>query len=177
LPGHPLHDIFPAWQPLLPLTFVWGFVGAFFASLLSIIDDFRKYSLVPGSFYSLVYRLLFSSTAAFLAGQLFKDSFSPLVAFGIGLFPVEKTWEFITEKTSQALGATKVEGELGADLAAIQGLEDSRNRKKLIDIGITSVQALATADPLLLFFQTTFPMRTVVDMTDKAILPFTSATK
>jgi len=155
---------------LVPATFVWGFVGAFFASLLSLIDAFRKYSLMPGSYYSLVFRLLFSSTAALLAGQLFKDTFSPLVAFGIGLFPVEKTWDFITTKTSQALGATRSEGELGADLAAIQGLEDSRNRQKLIDIGITSVQALATADPLLLFFQTTFPIRTVVDMIDKAIL-------
>ena len=155
---------------LVPATFMWGFVGAFFASLLLLIEEFRKYSLVPGSYYSLVYRLLFSSTAAFLAGQLFKDTFSPLVAFGIGLFPVEKTWDFITEKASQVVGATKSEGELGADLAAIQGLEDSRNRRKLIDIGITSVQALATADPLLLFFQTTFPMRTVVDMIDKAIL-------
>lgn len=154
---------------LVPAIFVWGFVGAFFASLLSIIDEFRKYSLMPGSYYSLVYRLLFSSTAALLAGQLFKDTFSPLVAFGIGLFPVEKTWDFITEKASQVMSA-KSEGELGADLAAIQGLEDSRNRRKLIDIGITSVQALATADPLLLFLQTTFPIRTVVDMIDKAIL-------
>ena len=154
---------------LVPAMFLWGFVGAFFASLLSIIDEFRKYSLMPSSYYSLVYRLLFSSTAAFLAGQLFKDTFSSLVAFGIGLFPVEKTWAFITERASQVVNA-KSEGELGADLAAIQGLEDSRNRRKLIDVGITSVQALATADPLLLFLQTTFPMRTVVDMIDKAIL-------
>lgn len=157
-------------KELVPATFVWGFVGAFFASVLSIIDEFRKYSLMPGSYYSLVYRLLFSSTAALLAGQLFAATFSPLVAFGIGLFPVEKTWEFITEKTAQVVGASKAEGELGADLAAVQGLEDGRNRRKLIDVGITSVQALATADPLLLFLQTTLPMRTVVDLIDKAIL-------
>lgn len=156
---------------LVPATFVWGFVGASFASLLSIIEEFRKYSLVPGSYYSLAYRLLFSSTAAFVVGVLFsKDAFPPLAALGIGLFPVEKTWDFITEKTAQLVGAAKPEGELGADLAAIQGLEHSRNRRKLVDIGITSVQALATADPLFVFFQTTFPIRTVVDMIDKAIL-------
>lgn len=154
---------------LVPITFVWGFVGAFFASLLSIIDDFRKYSLAPSSYYSLVYRVLFSSTAAFLVG-LTIPGFPSLAAFGIGLFPVEKTWDVISEKTAQLVGAAKPEGELGADLAAIQGLEDSRNRRKLVDIGITSVQALATADPLFVFFQTTFPIRTVVDMIDKAIL-------
>jgi hypothetical protein len=153
----------------VPVTFIWGFVGAFFASLLSIIDEFRKYSLTPSSYYSLVYRLLFSSTAAFLIGLLF-PTFPSVAAFGIGLFPVEKTWDVISEKTAQWVGTTKPEGELGAELAAIQGLEDSRNRRKLVDIGITSVQALATADPLFVFFQTTFPIRTVVDMIDKAIL-------
>jgi len=157
-------------NPPIPAFLLWGFTGAYFASVLSIIDDFRKYSLTPSSYYSLSYRLLFSSTAAFLVAQIFSSSFSHLAAFGIGLFPVEETWNFITEKTSQVVGASKVEGELGANLAAIQGLEDSRDRRKLVDIGITSVQALATADPLLVFFQTTFPMRTVVDMIDKAIL-------
>ena len=68
------------------------------------------------------------------------------------------------------LGAAKPEGEKGAGLADIQGLEDSRDRQKLVSLGITTVQALATADPLLLFFRTTFPIRTVVDMIDKAIL-------
>jgi hypothetical protein len=156
---------------MIPGAFVWGFVGAYFASVLSIMQEFRQYSLTPASYYSVVYRVLFSSTAAFLVGHLIsKDAFPPLAAFGIGLFPVEKTWDFITEKTAQLVGATKSEGELGADLAAIQGLEDPRNRRKLVDIGISSVQALATADPLFVFFQTTLPIRTIVDMIDKAIL-------
>lgn len=156
----------------VPLMFLWGFVGAYLASLIAIIDDFRKYSLLPGTYYSLSYRLMFSSTAAHLVGQLpiFQSNVEPLIAFGVGLIPVEKTWEFITEKASQKVGIGQAEGELGGGLAAIQGLEDSRDRKKLVEIGITSVQALATADPLLLFFQTTFPMRSVVDMIDKAIL-------
>ena len=153
------------------LPFVWGFVGAYFASLLSIIEEFRKYSLSPAVYYSLSYRLLFSSTAAYLVGLLIsKDSFPSLAAFGIGLFPLQKTWDFITEKTASIVGATKPEGELGGELSVIQGLEDGRNRSKLVEIGITSIQALATADPLFVFFQTTFPIRTVVDMIDKAIL-------
>jgi hypothetical protein len=149
---------------------VWGFVGAFFASMLAIVEEFRKYSLTPEVYYSQVYRLLFSSTAAFLVGQAVKDSFSSMLAFGVGLFAIEKTWDFISEKTAQVLGAAKPEGEKGAGLADIQGLEDSRDRQKLVSLGITTVQALATADPLLLFFRTTLPIRTVVDMIDKAIL-------
>jgi hypothetical protein len=55
-------------------------------------------------YYAFAYRMLFSSTAAYLAAQVFKDSFSPLVAFGIGLFPVEKAWRVVTDKTAQAVG-------------------------------------------------------------------------
>ena len=160
----------PELNQLVPETLAWGFVGAFFASVLVIIEEFRTYSLTPGVYYSLMYRLLFSSTAAFLVGQAFKDSFSPMLAFGVGLFPIEQTWNFISDKTAQGLGAAKPEGEKGAGLAAIQGLEDSRDRQKLVSLGITTVQALATADPLLLFFRTTLPIRTVVDLIDKAIL-------
>jgi hypothetical protein len=153
-----------------PETLAWGFVGAFFASLLAIIEGFREYSLSAGMYYSLSYRLLFSSTAAFLAGQTLKDSFSPLVAFGVGLLPIEKTWAFISQKTAQAVGTAKAEEEKGANLAAIQGLEDTKSRQSLVVIGITTVQALATADLLVLVSRTTFPIRTVLDLIDKAIL-------
>lgn len=153
-----------------PDYFAYGFAGAFFAALLTVFDEFRTFNLDPNVYYALAYRLLFSSTAAYLAAQLFKDTFSPLVAFGVGLFPVEKAWKVITDKASQAVGATGGEGEPGVGLAVVQGLEDQRNRKKLVDVDISTVQALATADPFWLFFQTTLPLRTIVDMMDKAIL-------
>jgi hypothetical protein len=160
----------PELNQLVPETLAWGFLGAFFASMLAIIQEFREFNLTPELYYSLVYRLLFSSTTAFLVGQAFKDSFSSMLAFGVGLFPIEKTWDFVSGRTAKLLGAAKPERETGADLADIQGLEDSRDRQKLVSIGIASVQALATADPLQLVFLTTFPIRTVVDMIDKAIL-------
>jgi hypothetical protein len=154
----------------LPDYFAYGFAGAFFAGVLTVFDEFRMFNLDPNVYYSATYRMLFSSTAAYLAAQVFKDTFSPLVAFGIGLFPIQTTWKFITDKTAQAMGTASKEGELGAALANIQGLEDQRSRKKLLDVDISTVQALATADPLWLFLQTTFPLRTIIDMIDKAIL-------
>jgi hypothetical protein len=111
----------PELSRLVPETLAWGFVGAFFASVLAIIEEFHTYNLTPGVYYSLMFRLLFSSTAAFLVGQAVKDSFSPVLAFGVGLFPIEQTWNFISDKTAQGLGAAKPEGEKGAGLAAITG--------------------------------------------------------
>ena len=59
----------PELNQLVPETLAWGFVGAFFASVLAIIEEFHTYSLTPGVYYSLMFRLLFSSTAAFLVGE------------------------------------------------------------------------------------------------------------
>lgn len=155
---------------LVPIAFVWGFAGAWLASLFKITEEFRQYSLLPDSYYAVAFRLLFASTAAVLASTVLKEPFSPLIAFGIGLLPIDKTWDFISEKTAVALGTALPAREPGAGLAVIQGLEDATNRQRLVDVNITSVQALATADPLFVLFQTTFPIRTVVDMIDKAIL-------
>ena len=165
----------------LPGSFAFGFAGAFAASLLNVFDDFNNFNLEPRTYYSITYRILFSSTAAFVMvkainlfldpGQTFDNNAgAPLLAFGIGLFPVEKTWNVITAWTARIMKTASEVSETGAALAVIQGLEDQRNRQKLIDVDISTVQALATADPFWLFFQTTFPLRSVVDMMDKAIL-------
>ena len=154
----------------IPDALAFGFVGAYLACILTIFDGFRRYDLDPGLYYSVTYRVMFSSFAAWVASLMFNTGFQPIVALGIGLFPLEKTWTFITERAASVLGTGQNEKEVGIELANIQGLEHSSNRQKLIDVGITTVQALATADPLLLFFLTTFPLRSVIDMIDKAIL-------
>lgn len=154
----------------IPDALAYGFIGAYLACILAIFDGFRRYDLSPGLYYSITFRVLFSSVAAYVVGLTFDAPFEPLVALGIGLFPLERTWNFITERAASAVGAGQNEKEAGLELANIQGLEHSTNRQKLTDIGISTVQGLATADPLLVFFWTTFPLRTVVDMIDKAIL-------
>jgi hypothetical protein len=157
-------------QSIFPDAWAFGFVGAYLACLLTLFDGFRQYDLDPSVYYSASYRLMFNSLAAYLASFVVKDSFTPLIAFGIGLFPLQQAWNFITEKTTKALGATPSSRQPGEELAKIQGLEDEHNRQKLLDIGIHTIQALSTADPLLIFFQTTMPLRTVVDLIDKACL-------
>ena len=170
-----LERVLPNFLPLsglrtIPDALAFGFVGAYLACILTIFDGFRRYDLDPGLYYSVTYRVMFSSFAAWVASLMFNTGFQPIVALGIGLFPLEKTWTFITERASNVLGTGQNEKEIGIELANIQGLEHSNNRQKLIDVGITTVQGLATADPLLVFFLTTFPLRSVIDMIDKAIL-------
>jgi hypothetical protein len=156
-------------QSVFPDAWAFGFVGAYLACLLTFFDGFRQYDLDPSVYNSASCRLILNSFAAYLVSFVVKDNFTPLIAFGVGLFPIQQTLSFITEKTSKALGAT-ASSRPGEELAKIQGLEDENNRQKLLDIGIPTVQALSTADPLLIFFRTTMPLRTVVDLIDKACL-------
>jgi hypothetical protein len=162
----------PGADGLWPAGFAYAFIGAYLACLLALIDGFRRYDLDPGHYYAVSYRVMFASFAGYVVTRvpLFDPVALPIVSFAIGLFPLESTWSFITDRAAKTLGAAEPEKHPGAELAKIQGLTDSRNRQKLIDVGITTIQGLATADPLLLFFQTTLPLRTVVDMIDKAIL-------
>ena len=172
-----IHRLAPGISPvkvpetIFPDAWVFGFVGAYLACLLTLIDGFRQHDLYPSIYYSCSYRLMFNSFVAFLASLIIKDSFSPLIAFGIGSFPLQQAWNFITERTTKVLGASSsLPKEASTDLQKIQGLEYDHNRQKLIDIGIHTIQALSTADPLLIFFQTTLPLRTVIDLIDKALL-------
>jgi len=172
-----LQRVLPDFTPLrgllkIPDALAFGFIGAYLACMVTIFDGFRRYDIDPGLYYSVTYRVVFSSIAAYVVSLvgIFATGSVPLVALGIGLFPLERTWNFITERAASILGSGQNEKEVGIELANIQGLEHSTNRQRLIDVGITTVQALATADPLLLFFLTTFPLRAVVDMIDKAIL-------
>lgn len=159
---------------LVPPAFAYGFMGAFLATLFEILDNFRTLSLDPYEYYSATSRILFSSLAAYVAAlaapAVFVQSAIPMLSFGIGLIPVDDVRDFIVNKTSQLAGTAGASGERGLSLKVIQGLEDRETRKRLVDMNISTVQALATCDPFRLFLQTTLPLRSIIDMIDKAIL-------
>jgi hypothetical protein len=153
----------------IPLPLVWGFLGAYFANLASLIEDYINYDLAPVEYHRMYQRLLFSTVAAFLLARAVGSA--ALVAFGVGLFPYQESWDIITKRAAAALGLKEKGGiPPEAALANVQGLEDPNVRQKLLDLNISTVQSLATQDPLELFFRTSFPLRTVVDWIDKAIL-------
>jgi len=155
----------------IPLALIWGFLGAYFANIGTLLEDYINYDLAPIEYHRMYQRLFFSTVAAFLLAGAAKDAFAPLVAFGVGLFPYQESWDLITQRAATTLGLKEKGGiPEEAALANVQGLEDPDVRQKLFDLNISTVQALATQDPLDLFFRASFPLRTVVDWIDKAIL-------
>jgi len=155
----------------VPLALIWGFLGAYFGNVSTLLEDYINYDLAPVDYHRMYQRLLFSTVAAFLLAGAAKDAFAPLVAFGVGLFPYQESWDIITQRAAAALGLKEKGGiPEEAALANVQGLEDPNVRQKLFELNISTVQSLATQDPLDLFFRASFPLRTVVDWIDKAIL-------
>jgi hypothetical protein len=156
---------------VVPIAFVWGFVGAYFSNLATLLDKFISYELGPIAYHQMYRRLLFSTVAAFLLGTVVKDSYTPLVAFGIGLIPYQELWDTIAAKTATALGNKQAAGiPDDAALSNIQGLEDPSVRVKLLELSVSTVQSLAMQDPFELFLRTSFPLRMIVDWIDRAIL-------
>jgi hypothetical protein len=156
---------------VVPIAFIWGFVGAYFSNLGTLLNKFISYELGPIAYHQMYRRLLFSTVAAFLLGEVVKDSFTPLIAFGIGLIPYQDLWDTISTKTQTALGNKQAAGIPDeAALSNIQGLEDPSVREKLLELNVSTVQSLAMQDPLELFLRTSFPLRMIVDWIDRAIL-------
>jgi len=161
--GHTLINVPPA--------FAWGFVGAYLATLSTLIYKFTSYELGPLTYHGIYQRLLFSTVAAYLLGAIVKDTLTPLISFGIALLPYQTLWDTVSKRASAAIGSAEASGiPEDAALSNIEGLKDPNVRQKLIDLNITTTQALAMQDPLDLFFRTSFPLRMIVDWIDRAIL-------
>jgi hypothetical protein len=155
----------------IPAAFYWGFLGAYVANVGVLIDKFNHYELSPMLYHRTYQRLFVSTTAAYLLGQTLRDAFTPLVAFGIGLLPYQDLWNMLSKRASKAFGSPEVAATPPeCDLSNIQGLGDPNVRQNLIELNISTVQALAMQDPIDLFFRTSYPLRTIVDWIDRAIL-------
>jgi len=155
----------------VPAAFNWAFIGAYLATIVTLVYKFASYELGPISYHGVYQRLLFSTVAAYVLAGITKDVLSPPIAFGIALLPFETLWNNISKRASAAIGSPDATGiPPEAALSNIEGLEDPNTRQKLIDLNITTTQALAMQDPLELFFRTSFSLRIIVDWIDRAIL-------
>lgn len=129
----------------------------------SFISDITK-----NVYWSSINRLLFSVAISITLSALLADkSVAMVVSFGVAFFPSF----FITalrKLIRQKLGITETAiPEL--EIQLIQGV-DIWKEDRLVEEGIESVQNLATANVFTLAAKMHYPMRTIVDWMDQAIL-------
>jgi hypothetical protein len=118
-------------------------------------------------FWSSINRVIFATGISIALESLSTFRTSAAVCFAVAFFPrIAMTWlkKFIT---TQLPGTGSEVQEL--DLQLVQGV-DVWKEERLEEEGIESAQNLATADPLSLAIKTHYPLRTIIDWIDQAIL-------
>jgi hypothetical protein len=153
-----------------PLTLGLGFAGAY---LLSLYDTLRRCRASDLSAYSLHFtwvHMVLASILAPLVCQAFTPAVAAPVAFGLGLFPIKDTVDFVRNAAKKKLEIS-VAPEAGKDipLTLVEGM-NKNVIDRLEEEGITSTVELAYYDPVKLLLKTNFQWAWVIDVMDQAIL-------
>lgn len=153
-----------------PVTLSLGFAGAY---VLSLYDTLRRCRTADLSAYSLHFtwvHMVLASILAPLICQAFQPAVAAPIAFGLGLFPIKDTVDFVRQTTKKRLAISVTPDTVtGPPLSLIQGL-NKEVIDRLEEEGISSTVELAYYDPIKLLFKTNFQWAWVIDVVDQAIL-------
>jgi hypothetical protein len=153
-----------------PLTLGLGFAGAY---VLSLYDTLRRCRTADLSAYSLHFtwvHMVLASILAPLVCQAFQPAVAAPIAFGIGLFPIKDTVDFVRQTTKKRLElSVTADAAKVIPLSLVQGLNNEAI-DRLEEEGISTTVQLAYSDPIKLFFKTNFQWAWVIDVIDQAIL-------
>lgn len=152
------------------LFFGMAFLGAYLWGLQNILHRYFTNDLVPGVYYGLGTRMIFSAIIALIIYHLLPDAGSgeeelgsgllPALAFLIGMFP-QRALQYMTEKVNVLSRPTDIRNrELPLEL--IQGISVS-DKLRLKEEGLESCYDLANSDFIQLLFTTPFQPLELVD--------------
>ncbi len=151
------------------LFFGTAFLGAYLWGLQNILHRYFTNDLVPGVYYGLGTRMIFSAVIALIIFHLLPEAGSednigtgtlPALAFLIGMFP-QRALQYMTEKVNILSSPTNIKSrELPLEL--IQGISVN-DKLRLKEEGVESSYDLANADFVQLLFTTPFRPLELVD--------------
>lgn len=155
---------------IAPVTLALGFAGAYIQSLYDTLRRCRESDLSAYSLHFTWVHMVLASILGALVAKAFAAGVDQFVAFGLGLFPLKDTFEYVRNMTKKRL-------EISVDLDEIRGLPlglaQGLNKTvvdRLDEEGITSIVDLAYSDPIKLFLKTNYPWAWVIDVMDQALL-------
>ncbi|HEY1304777.1 MAG TPA: hypothetical protein VGF24_14540 [Vicinamibacterales bacterium] len=161
-------------QPLLlfvqqtPTAALAGFAGAYLWSLYDFTDRFRILNLPINALHGMWFRMALTPIVACFAQALIKDTFVPMLGFGIGMLPVATVMSWVQDTARQRINVNAGK-EVEPLWEHIQGLTPDIIAR-LIEASVTSAAHLANQDPVSLLRRTNIEWRNVLDMMDQAIL-------
>jgi hypothetical protein len=153
-----------------PLTLSLGFAGAYLQSLYDTLRRCRASDLSAYSLHFTWVHMVMASILAPLISQAFAPGVAGPVAFGLGLFPIKDTVDYVRNMVRKKLEITMTSDTVkGPSLSLVQGL-NKEVIDRLEEEGITSTVELAFYDPIKLFLKTNFQWAWVIDVMDQAFL-------
>lgn len=164
LPCFPFSGCF---QAALLVNPIFASVGAYVFNMGVLIRRSFMADITKNVYWASINRLIIACGFAIVLYPMLRFKPSPVFCFAAAFVP-RLFITLIRKKTTQLLGSPDT-GVEELDIQLVQGI-DVWKEERLEEEGIESVQNLATADVLTLAVKTHYPLRTLVDWMDQAIL-------
>jgi hypothetical protein len=154
----------------LGLNVISGLGGAFIWGTYDALRRYETIDLAPADLHYISLRLVLAPILAPMVTAAFTDSLQPVLAFGVGAFPVATLLNFIKGQARTKLNITGLsEPAEGPTLQYLQGITPTM-LQRLQDSGFESVEHLAGADPIKMLLKTNIEWKVILDLMDQAIL-------
>jgi hypothetical protein len=169
----PLLNLAPGLAQLagkIPPTLAFSFVGAYIWSLYDLLKRYRFVDLTPAAFQFSWLRLLTACVVGPLISAGATDGLKNLIAFSVGMLPLQAVFEYFADLASKQMGKTITQKQAcPPDLYKLQGMTlDSINRME--ERRVDSAATLAYADPIKLFLKTEIEWLVIIDVINQALL-------
>ena len=160
-----------------PSALTFGFLGAYFFAITDILRRYVRRDLKPKAYSGVCVRILIVAILAWVINGLLKvvdnnmdktSSLALALIFLVGIFP-ETGLTYIRESVRPLTRKLFSLTEERDPLTNLDGV-DIYDRTRLLDEGITNIEALAHHDFVDLMMETRIPVARLVDWVDQSIL-------
>lgn len=160
-----------------PNEVIAAMFGAWAYALYSIISRISSADLSPEFLLRIGYQPILAIAVAYFSMFIFSNDFKLLLSFCIGFLPYPEIVKFLRgflqkhlrKFTEGSTAGTSKPTAKPAPLSEIEGIEMDEV-ERLHEEGIKNIQQLAFSNPLAIHFSTSFPLKTILDWTDQALL-------
>jgi hypothetical protein len=143
-------------------------LGGFMWTIADELSRVRRRDISGGDVYGWSFRLLICVPLGFAFAQVLKDDAAVPVVFFLGAFPTQTLLTIARRITSQKFGLGDQQAGSPHELEQLQSVNRT-NAEQFEDEGISTIAALAWADPIALTVRTNFDLNYVLDCMSQAL--------
>ena len=151
---------------ILPKIALAALTGAYLWVGSDILVRYRRRDFVPSDFYWYSLRFAISLPLGYAIALVAKDVAGPFIAFAMGAFPIDAIMRILRRITNRALGMEET-GQT-SELVRLTPI-DNEVAQRFAAEDVTTIQRVASTDPILLAMRTNLPLDFVFECVNPAI--------